>query len=104
MMKDTAYYVKKMAEFMGYPFSPEEEQEGVVEKIVKMCNFEFLSNLEVNKTGKSENLFNTLQNNIFFRKGKVGDWKNHLTPEMTECLKKIMEQKLSGTGLTFNAF
>ncbi|GLT88384.1 hypothetical protein SLE2022_064110 [Rubroshorea leprosula] len=102
MMKDSALYVKKMAEFVGYPFSLEEEEEGMVEKIVEMCSFEFLSNLEVNKKGTVESLLNR-QNNFFFRKGTVGDWKNYLTLGMADRLNKIMEQKLSGSGLTLNA-
>ncbi|GKV52528.1 hypothetical protein SLEP1_g59106 [Rubroshorea leprosula] len=102
MMKDSALDVKKMAEFVGYPFSLEEEEEGMVEKIVEMCSFEFLSNLEVNKKGTVESLLKR-QNNFFFRKGTVGDWKNYLTLEMADRLNKIMEQKLSGSGLTLNA-
>ena len=36
---------------MGYPFSLEEEDKGVVQKIIELCNFENLSNLVVNKSG-----------------------------------------------------
>ncbi|XVF54471.1 hypothetical protein PTKIN_Ptkin05aG0183000 [Pterospermum kingtungense] len=52
MVENTPFYAKKLAEFIGYPFSIEEEEKGGVDKIVKMCSFEYLSNLEVNKTGK----------------------------------------------------
>ncbi|CBI14867.3 unnamed protein product, partial [Vitis vinifera] len=38
----------------------------------------------------------------FFQKGEVGDWKNHLTTEMGDCLNRIMDQKLDGSGLTFH--
>ncbi|GKU91082.1 hypothetical protein SLEP1_g5003 [Rubroshorea leprosula] len=101
MMKDTTLNVKKLAEFVGYPFSLEEEQQGMVQKIIEMCSFEFMSNLEVNKNGISR-LATNVENNVFFRKGKVGDWKNHLTPEMANRLDNIIEQKLIGSGLTFN--
>ncbi|GKU91083.1 hypothetical protein SLEP1_g5004 [Rubroshorea leprosula] len=104
LKKDTAFYVKKLAEFMGYPFSMEEEQEGVVQKIVDLCSFENLSSLEVNKTGTfhRQGLLR-FPNKSFFRKGEVGDWKNHLTPEMAERLDKIMKDKLIGSGLSFSA-
>ena len=36
---------------MGYPFSLEEEDKGVVQKIIELCNFENLSSLVVNKSG-----------------------------------------------------
>ncbi|GLT44095.1 hypothetical protein SLA2020_180110 [Shorea laevis] len=100
LMGDTTVYVKKLAEFIGCPFSPEEEETGVVEKIVKMCSFENLSNLEVNKTGKQrEDTPMPIQNNVFFWKGKVGDWKNYLTTEMAARLDRITEQKLGNFGL-----
>ncbi|XVE54658.1 hypothetical protein DITRI_Ditri03aG0099800 [Diplodiscus trichospermus] len=100
MMEDTAFYAKKLAEFIGYPFSIGEEEKGVVQKIVRMCSFEYLSNLTVNKNGKVEPNFPwELPNNIFFRKGKVGDWENYLTPEMAARLDLITEQKLSNSGL-----
>ncbi|XVE96217.1 hypothetical protein REPUB_Repub02eG0202700 [Reevesia pubescens] len=101
MMKDTASYVKRLAEFMGYPFSFEEEQAGTVQKIVELCSFENLSSLEVNKNGLRQPNTVKVENSFYFRKGKVGDWKNNLAPEMAERLNKIMDQKFAGTGLAF---
>ncbi|GKV25187.1 hypothetical protein SLEP1_g34657 [Rubroshorea leprosula] len=75
-------------------------ESGAVEKIVKMCSFENLSNLEVNKTGKHrQDTQMPIQNNVFFWKGKIGDWKNYLTPEMAARLDRITEQKLGNSGL-----
>ncbi|XP_043692819.1 cytosolic sulfotransferase 15-like [Telopea speciosissima] len=54
--------------------------------------------LEVNKTGK---LMPRGDNAVFFRKGEVGDWMNHLSPEMAEKIDKITEVKLLGSGLSF---
>lgn len=95
-------HVKKLAQFLGYPFSIEEEKRGVVEEIVKICGFENLSNLEVNKSGVQQftsSFF--VENNRFFRKGRVGDSKNHLSDEMMKRLDQIVEEKLSETGLIF---
>lgn len=102
LMKKTVFYVKRTAEFMGYPFSLEEEKEGKIQSIVEFCSFEKLSNLEINKTGKySEDI--PVENKALFRKGKVGDWKNYLTPEMAERLDGITKQKLGEFGLSFDA-
>ncbi|XVF54470.1 hypothetical protein PTKIN_Ptkin05aG0182900 [Pterospermum kingtungense] len=101
MVENTTFYAKKLAEFISYPFSIEEEEKGVVHKIVRMCSFEYLSNQEVNKTGKKVREFERwgLENNMFFRKGKVGDWENYLIKEMGACVDLITEHRLSGSGL-----
>ncbi|MDV3201786.1 MAG: sulfotransferase domain-containing protein, partial [Candidatus Phytoplasma australasiaticum] len=102
MSRDTTSFVKKLAEFTGHPFSFEEQQKGVPEKIVKLCSFENLSNLEVNKNGmhRVRKIKNGVENKNYFRKGKVGDWKNHLTPEMAARLDEITLRKLDGSGLS----
>lgn len=38
----------------------------------------------------------------FIRKGEVGDWKNHMTPEMTAKFDAWIEENIRGTGLSFN--
>lgn len=101
MKEDIILQVKKLAEFTGYPFSLEEERDGVVEKIVKLCSFENLKELEVNKSGKSIKYF---ENKYLFRKGEVGDWVNYLSPQMVEQLTQVMEEKLGGSGLSLKGF
>ncbi|KAK6925555.1 Sulfotransferase domain [Dillenia turbinata] len=101
MKEDISVHVKRIADFVGFPFSLEEEKNGVVEEIVRLCSFENLKELEVNKSGKSIACF---ENKSLFRKGEVGDWKNHLTPSMAERLNKVMEDKLAGSGLSFKKY
>ncbi len=36
------------------------------------------------------------------RKGEVGDWRNHLTPEQSAEIDQLCEEKLKGTGLVFD--
>nr|GME03735.1 flavonol sulfotransferase-like [Ipomoea batatas] len=103
---ETVFHVKRLAEFVGWPFSEEEENEGVVQKITDLCNFDKLSNLEVNKngslligklpTGRTVSIIN----NAFFRKGEIGDPKNHLSEEMRETLDQITDDKFNEVGLT----
>ncbi|XP_031286118.1 cytosolic sulfotransferase 15-like [Pistacia vera] len=98
LKENNKFYVKKLADFIGYPFTEDEEKQGKIEEISKFCSFDNMSNLEVNKNGAHPT---GLKNDIFFRKGLVGDWKNYLTTSMSERLGKIIEEKLSGSGLTF---
>ncbi|PWA98785.1 flavonol 4'-sulfotransferase [Artemisia annua] len=97
---DPVSNVKRLAEFIGYPFSIQETNAGVVEKIIQLCSFENLSKLEVNK---SENLpakdFVVENQFFFFRKAKDGDWENYFTDDMKEKVDKLIDQELSSTGL-----
>nr|XP_043609271.1 cytosolic sulfotransferase 11-like [Erigeron canadensis] len=100
IMKKPEVVVRKLAEFMGKPFVEDEEEKGVVNEIVKLCSFENLSNLEVNKNGVEK--FGKLvevEKCQFFRKGEIGDWKNYLSKEMKECIDGITHEKLKGSGL-----
>lgn len=99
LKKEPEPQLKKLAEFLGYSFSIEEESQGVIKEIINLCSFQHMKNLDVNKHGKIWN--NSLANKDIFRKGEVGDWKNYLTPVMVERLDRLMEDKLHESGLSF---
>ncbi|KAK8515829.1 hypothetical protein V6N13_096846 [Hibiscus sabdariffa] len=102
LQKEPFAVVKRLGEFTGHPFSVEEESRGVVQEIVKLCSFENLSNLEVNKTSVQKFSRDiVVDNRHFFRKGQVGDGKNYLTAEMTQRLNAITSEKLHDSGLVF---
>ncbi|XP_050207917.1 flavonol 3-sulfotransferase-like [Mercurialis annua] len=105
MKKDTISVVKKLAEFMGYPFSIDEESRDLVQKIISSSSFDALSNMDVVKNGErwSNNEFIpfSLPKTSFFRKGEAGDWKNHLTEEMARRLDQITREKLGEFGFTY---
>ncbi|XP_028753075.1 cytosolic sulfotransferase 15-like [Neltuma alba] len=95
---DINFCLKRVAEFLGFPFNSEEESNGVIESIIELCSFEKMKELEANKKGK---FIQKYENKNFFRKGKVGDWVNHFSPGMQEKLSKVIEDKLGGSGLSF---
>ncbi|GFY85668.1 P-loop containing nucleoside triphosphate hydrolases superfamily protein [Actinidia rufa] len=100
MKREPLANFKRLAEFMGWPFTEEEEREGVSQAILELCSFE--NNLEVNKLGVewlSDEI--VVKNSEFFRKGVVGDCENYwnLKGEMTKCLDRITEEKFIGCGL-----
>ncbi|XP_071687425.1 cytosolic sulfotransferase 13-like [Rutidosis leptorrhynchoides] len=96
MINDSENNVKRLAEFLGYPFTEEEKANGVLQEIVKLCSFENLS--EVNKNGKT---CGGVPKNAFFRQGKVGDWSNYLTDEMSNVIDQITLEKFNGFDITF---
>ncbi|ESW05672.1 hypothetical protein PHAVU_011G199900 [Phaseolus vulgaris] len=98
LKEDINFYVRRVAEFLECPFTEEEESDGVIENIIKLCSFEKMKDLEVNKSGT---VGRNVEKKYLFRKGEVGDWVNYFSPAMTEKLSKTMEEKLSGSGLSF---
>lgn len=102
MVADPVRAVKTLAGFFAVPFTEEEERGGVPEEIVRLCSFETLSGLESNRTGDLDCGDNTvIGKSTFFRKGKVGDWENHMTKEMGKKVDDVFEEKLKGSGLVF---
>ncbi|KFK33526.1 hypothetical protein AALP_AA5G024400 [Arabis alpina] len=98
IIMEPSVQVKRLAEFLNCSFTKEEEESGSVEEILKLCSLSNLSNLEVNKKGTTRI---GIDSNVFFRKGEVGDWKNHLTPQMAKTFDEIVEYRLRGSGLIF---
>ncbi|MCL7024574.1 hypothetical protein MKW94_026146 [Papaver nudicaule] len=101
LKKEPKFHLKRLAEFLGCPFSLEEEENGgTIDEILRLSSFEFMKNLDVNKNGITPLKF---RSNIYFRKGEVGDWKNHLTASMAERIDRVFEEKMHGSGLLFDA-
>ncbi|CAK7336392.1 unnamed protein product [Dovyalis caffra] len=98
---DIVINLKRLAEFLGHPFTEEEEKEGVIEEISRLCSFDSLKNLEVNKKGVRP--YSGAPNSSFFRKGEVGDWGNYMNPAMAERFANTVEEKLAGSGLSIPA-
>ncbi|XP_027343081.1 cytosolic sulfotransferase 15-like [Abrus precatorius] len=98
LKENVSFQLKGVAEFLGYPFTSEEESGGVIENIIKLCSFEKMKDLEINKSGTFGRNF---ENRFLFRKGEIGDWVNHLSPSMVEKLSQVIEDKLGGSGLSF---
>ncbi|KAL2898072.1 Cytosolic sulfotransferase 15 [Bienertia sinuspersici] len=86
----------RLAEFLGFPFSKDEENDNVVDEIIDLCSIKSLKEMEVNKSGK---WFPWVENKYLFRKGEVGDWINYLTPSMAKQFHP-MQEKLKKAGFS----
>ncbi|KAL2337237.1 hypothetical protein Fmac_011683 [Flemingia macrophylla] len=98
LKEDVTLQLKRVAEFLDCPFTLEEESSGVIDDIIKLCSFEKMKELEINKYGTFARNF---ENKYLFRKGEVGDSVNYLSPSMAEKLTKVIKEKLDGSGLSF---
>ncbi|GJN21865.1 hypothetical protein PR202_gb09386 [Eleusine coracana subsp. coracana] len=97
---DGAGTVARLAAFLGCPFSDEEAARGVPEAVVALCSMDRLRNVHANRGGVHGVGFSVFNNSAFFRKGEVGDWKDHMTPEMARRLDNVVEEKLRGYGIS----
>ncbi|CAD6252074.1 unnamed protein product [Miscanthus lutarioriparius] len=101
MMLEPVKFVKTLASFLGGPFSHEEEDAGVAEEVVRFCSFKTLSSLNNSETDVVQRGYLAVKKSAYFRRGKVGDWVNHISDEMGRKLDYIVEEKLKGSGLVF---
>ncbi|CAO2820827.1 unnamed protein product [Amaranthus hypochondriacus] len=97
LKKEPKDHLRKIAEFVGFPFSIDEEKENVVDEIIEICSIKSMKEMEINKNGK---FYPWVENKALFRKGDVGDWSNYLTPSMINQIQHIMEN-LNNKGFSF---
>ncbi|XP_057829475.2 cytosolic sulfotransferase 5-like [Cryptomeria japonica] len=95
MKADSLYHIKKISDFLGQSSLTEED----IRCIDSQCSFPSLSTLDVNKSGKMNFKNVQLNNRDLFRKGEVGDWKNHFTAEMSRRMDLVVEKKFQEAGL-----
>jgi hypothetical protein len=70
LKEDVNFHVKRIAEFLGCPFTREEENNGVIEKIISLCSFKTMKELDTNKCGS----FGwNIEKRYYFRKAEIGD-------------------------------
>ncbi|XP_057541086.1 cytosolic sulfotransferase 5-like [Amaranthus tricolor] len=97
LKKEPKDHLRKIAEFVGFPFSIEEEKENVVDEIIELCSIKSMKEMEINKNGK---FYPWVENKALFRKGDVGDWTNYLSPSMVNQIQHIMDN-LNNKGFSF---
>lgn len=97
MKNEPHFQLRRLAQFLGKPFSLEEENAGLLDQIISLCSFDTMSKLEVNSTGI---LKHGISNSSFFRNGLVGDGKKYLTADMASRLDQITEEKFHGSRLS----
>ncbi|KAL2892319.1 Cytosolic sulfotransferase 15 [Bienertia sinuspersici] len=100
LKKEPKANLKRLAEFLGFPFSEEEEKGNVIDDVIELCSLKSLKEMEVNKSGK---VYPWFENKALFRKGEVGDWTNHLTPTMAKRID-AMREKLTEVGFSFTYY
>lgn len=95
MKKDLPGAVRTIAKFIDVDLKP-----NVIEKIAEQST---IDSMKASPTTNFSNMprFAVDIVNPFVRKGLVGGWKSHFTPEQSARLDALYEEKMKGTGLKF---
>lgn len=75
----------------------------MVDKVVKGSTIDKMkANPYTNFSWLPPTMYTLDKINPFVRKGIVGDWKNHFTSEQSAMFDAVYQEKLKGTGLSFD--
>uniref|UniRef100_A0A0P4VZL1 Sulfotransferase domain-containing protein n=1 Tax=Scylla olivacea TaxID=85551 RepID=A0A0P4VZL1_SCYOL len=97
MKEDLPSVVQKVADFLGKQLSAEE-----VMRIADHCSFGSMSkNKAVNNESIAAPESEKAKGLKFMRKGKVGDWKNHLTDTQIKAFKEWTFKHLEGSDFPY---
>ncbi|XP_026674212.1 sulfotransferase family cytosolic 1B member 1 [Ceratina calcarata] len=97
MKKDQVGAIKKTAEFLGKTVT--EEQIGELSEHLKF------SKMATNPAINLEHILpqkDLPDDDKFIRKGKVGDWRNYMSEELSQRFDEWTEKNLRGSGLDFD--
>ncbi len=96
MKKDPRTAITRIATFIGADISDE-----VIDKVVAETSFDSMKKDET-ANYSALNFIAKPGSTAFMRKGEVGDWRNHLTPEQSAEIDQLCQEKLKDTGLLFD--
>ncbi|ELT90618.1 hypothetical protein CAPTEDRAFT_123234 [Capitella teleta] len=96
MKKDTAEVVRRVAEFLEIPLDSK-----TVESIVDNCNIDKMRKTALEVIPDDQQL-NKVAAKQFFRKGVVGDWKNHFAKDEEDFVDECVREYFDPVGLHFN--
>ncbi|XP_078051833.1 sulfotransferase 2, partial [Augochlora pura] len=99
MKKNQAEAIRRTVEFLGKSVTDEQ--------IKGLCEHLEFSKMSANPAINLENILppkEVPEDNKFLRKGKVGDWRNYMSPELSERFDRWTEKHLSGSGLDYEKY
>lgn len=92
--QEPRHTIRKISEFLGRRLRPEEE-----DVILEHCSFSFMSQSNmVNYSLLSKEIIDHSKGK-FLRKGVVGDWREHFTPELDKKFNAVYQSKMGDSGL-----
>lgn len=102
MKKDLKGMIRKTAKFLEKPITDEQTNELADHLSFKNMKGNPAVNLKPIMDVRNGKDFFERTGKSFIRKGQIGDWKNFMTPELSEKFDKWTEENLRDTGLNFD--
>ena len=94
MKQDHAGSVAKIASFLGL-----EADAQLIDKVVTLSSFKSMTTHETTNFDWIPQRAGVPKH---FRKGDIGDWRNHFTTEQSQQMDDLFMKKMKGTGLQFD--
>jgi len=91
MKADTRKVVKELTEFLNHPLTDEK-----IDDLTQHISFDAM---KMNRAANPSFKMKLPPGKDFFRKGQVGDWKNHFTEEQVLKFDKWVEEGVNRTGV-----
>jgi hypothetical protein len=107
MKRDIKSNVMKIASFLGKDYSDRLGSDPLfMEKVIEKSSIEYMKKT-TNKSMYKSHVSNLKDPSLhvkeekfhFIRKGAVGDWVSHFTPQENAIMEETVRQKFGGTGL-----
>ena len=95
MQKDAKGNIHKVGKFLGSPSYSDDE----LEKIADEASFNKMKSRPIKKTFQTAFVKSS---DIFFRKGKVGSWKDLFEAEQEDYVDKRVQSEMNSVGITFD--
>nr|XP_034328587.1 sulfotransferase 1E1 isoform X2 [Crassostrea gigas] len=99
LQRNTKEELKRLAKFLNV-----KDAEPLLEDIAEKCSFDSLKSAE--KTSQNDDTMSDIMKSIHrknnptvYRKGKIGDWKNHFTVAMSETFDKAYADNMRNVAL-----
>lgn len=86
MKEDLVGSLQRITKFFSIPLTNEK-----IEEIAGQSTFSAMLESSKNTHGNLSN--------VFFRKGEIGDWRNHFSDEQSKEMDEMFQKKLAGTKL-----
>ncbi|KAM4834009.1 sulfotransferase 2B1-like [Thomomys bottae] len=96
LYQDPRGTIQKLGSFLQHPVGPAEE-----ELILEHSSFSFMSQSSVANYSLVSTHIIDQSRGKFLRKGVVGDWREHFTPEQNEKFNAVYQTKMKDSGLEF---